>query len=726
MNWQKTAQAYLEKGEYVTAVNLLEQSVEVDPADVENYFTLGVAYLLLGEEEEAQATWLCGMAQVEETDIPQWTSHLIELLETEAQRQNQREQTQISWLLRQHVRELAPNDINNLLQLLLLELQLGQFSPDLLKEWGIIEKLQQSSKDEIDLELLIVALEESLNIPLDEVIDFAKTCEPLIESKQTLIDILFRAAYTDQSKNKGNPFGTNLLEIVLSINPKEREVLGRLWRYYSKSELWEKALESAAKYLDLSQTLEERFVGICILLDSHLKGGKWLELWPIAKQQKKILKELIENDSPTINLITVRSLAANLWPFLYTQDNLILNRNLQNQASKIVYKTIQKNFTCGQAKKRSIDLSLNRRLKVGFLTYTFREHSVGWLSRWVFQYLNRTDFHYSIYLYNMEPSNAFFQEWFAPHVDLVRTCQENIEATSDMIAADEVDILIDLDSLTLDLSCCVLALKPAPIQATWLGWDATGLPSIDYFIADPYVLSEHAQQHYQEKILRLPSTYIAVDGFEADVPSIRRSDFNIPNNAIVYFSSQRAMKQHPDVIQAQMQIIKQVPNSYLLIKAGPDISINENYFIYMAEKVGISLDQIRFLGRTPNEFIHRANLRIADVILDTFPYNGATTTLEALWMGLPLVTKVGEQFTARYSYAFLKNVGVEEGIAYTDDEYIEWGVRLGKDEKLRQQVAWKLRQSRHTSPLWNTKQFAHDMENAFRQMWQTYVETAAS
>lgn len=104
-------------------------------------------------------------------------------------------------------------------------------------------------------------------------------------------------------------------------------------------------------------------------------------------------------------------------------------------------------------------------------------------------------------------------------------------------------------------------------------------------------------------------------------------------------------------------------------------------------------------------------------MLDTFPYNGATTTLETLWMGIPLVTRMGEQFAARNSYTMLKNVGVEEGIAWTDEEYVEWGIRLGTDAVLRQQVREKLRQSRQTSPLWNAAQFTREMERAYEQMW---------
>ena len=142
----------------------------------------------------------------------------------------------------------------------------------------------------------------------------------------------------------------------------------------------------------------------------------------------------------------------------------------------------------------------------------------------------------------------------------------------------------------------------------------------------------------------------------------------------------------------------------------------------MAEEEGVDTSRLRFLPGVPSESIHRANLGIADIVLDTYPYNGATTTLETLWMCIPMVTRVGEQFAARNSYTMMMNAGITEGIAWTDEEYVEWGVRLGKDEALRQQIAWKLKQSRKTSPLWNGKQFTREMEKAYTQMWQRYIE----
>jgi predicted O-linked N-acetylglucosamine transferase (SPINDLY family) len=366
----------------------------------------------------------------------------------------------------------------------------------------------------------------------------------------------------------------------------------------------------------------------------------------------------------------------------------------------------------------------SKKLKIGYLSHCFGMHSVGWLARWLFQYHDRERFQINAYFmaYRKKPIYDSLEDWYSQQADRAFKGSLSTFEMAEQIYQDEVDILIDLDSITLDLNCEVFGLKPAPIQVTWLGWDASGLPAIDYFIADPYVLPESAQDYYSEKIWRLPHTYIGVDGFEMDVPTLRREDLNIPSDAVVYMSSQVGYKRHPDTARLQMKIVAEVPNSYFLIKGGAGEESLKNFFNQLAEEEGVNIDRLRFLPQDPTEAIHRANLGIADVVLDTYPYNGATTTLETLWMCIPLVTRVGEQFSARNSYTMMMNVGVIEGIAWTDDQYVEWGVRLGKDAVLRQQISWKLLQSRRTSPLWNGKQFAREMENAYEQMWQIYLE----
>jgi predicted O-linked N-acetylglucosamine transferase (SPINDLY family) len=337
-------------------------------------------------------------------------------------------------------------------------------------------------------------------------------------------------------------------------------------------------------------------------------------------------------------------------------------------------------------------------------------------------YHNREKFQIVIYL-GSELEDEITQSWYKQKVDLARNFQRDPQAIAQQIREDEIDILVDLDSLTRNITCLVMALKPAPVQVIWLGFDASGLPTIDYFIADPYVLPENAQAHYTEKLWRLPNTYLAVDGFEIGIPTLRRDDLGIPDDAVIYLSSHGGYKRHPATIRLQMRIIKEVANSYLLIKGVGDEKSVKQLFSQIAEEEGVNLDRLKFLPRDPNEYVHRANLQIADLALDTYPYNGATTTLEILWMGIPLVTRVGEQFAARNSYTFLRNVGVEEGIAWTDEEYINWGVRLGEDKALREEIAWKLKKSKQTAPLWNGKQFALEMEQAYQQMWGNYINS---
>ena len=207
------------------------------------------------------------------------------------------------------------------------------------------------------------------------------------------------------------------------------------------------------------------------------------------------------------------------------------------------------------------------------------------------------------------------------------------------------------------------------------------------------------------------------------MPTLRRDNLKIPSDAIIYLSAQRGYKYNPNMVRLQMQIIQAVPNSYFIVKGLADQEALQNFFIKIAESEGVAEDCLRFLSLVSSEEIHRANLAIADVVLDTYPYNGATTTMETLWMGIPVVTRVGQQFSSRNSYTMMVNAGVSEGIAWTDEEYVEWGIRLGKDSSLRQQIAGKLRQSRQTAPLWNGKLFTSEMEKAYEQMWQKYLDS---
>ena len=442
-------------------------------------------------------------------------------------------------------------------------------------------------------------------------------------SKNELVAFLLQAA---------NEFGLNLhrydmavsiLEAGVGLELKSIYLLSELARFYALSFRYVECIDAAKQYYQFAHnSLNQIFANYLILNSLLCLGNQWQEIFLLANKQIELMRELIKNPPSKLTSSDIGYLYSSTFFLSYIKDEPIKNRTLQNELAKICQNNSQSlrvlsNQTTGQ----TIEKHLKKRpLKIGYLSHCLRKHSVGWLARWIFRYHNKEKFNIHAYflLDNPDISDSV-RQFIVSYCDKSYRLGYDATAIAKQIAEDEIDILIDLDSLSLDVSCQVISLKPAPVQVTWLGLDASGIPAIDYFIADPYVLPDNAQEYYSEKIWRLPNTYIAVDSFEVLFPTIHRDQFNIPTDAIVYLSSQTGHKRHPDNVRLQVQIIKSVPNSYLLIKGVADQKGIKDFFTEIAKSEGINCDRLIFLPQVTTEAEHRANLDIADVILDTFP-----------------------------------------------------------------------------------------------------------
>lgn len=734
--WQQQAEEYISSENYYQAAKIYEEAIFQEPNVKSYYWHLGLIFLLQGQESEAQTTWLIGMTDGEPEDIEKWTKELIEVLETEAERrrlQGTIEQDYcIAWAIRQHIREINPEGVNNLLHLIGLSTLLKTYKGEILNELHILELLN-SEVVEVDNELLIQVLKNVLDLAPFDLLSLAFTESALVYIKdnksileQLLLPFVYRLCYSFKRADVAATF----TELALKFLPKHREFLYALASFYQDSREYTKGIEAAKLYYSLQEKLLNKIYGNLLIMRGLMgAGGYWNEVCLAFELQKSMLASLIdEQNNDDLWGASALGLFNSIFFFPYLQDRLEENLKIRSQIAGLAQLRIEtslkeKVYLCRQWKSRLIKTDVStRRLKIGYISHCLSTHSVGWLARWVFQYHDRDRFEINGYFMGYQENYNSLQEWFVGQVSKACKLELSGQEAAEKIYEDEIDILIDLDSLTLTNTCEAIAMKPAPIQVTWLGWDASEIPAVDYFIADPYVLPESAQDYYTEKIWRLPQTYIAVDGFEVGIPDVRRDQLDIPTDAVIYFTGQKGYKYHPDTAKLQMQIIKGVPNSYFLVKGVANQESLKNFFIQIAESEGVRAERLRFLPSAPSEQVHRANLGIADVVLDTYPYNGATTTMETLWMGVPIVTRVGEQFAARNSYTMMMNAGISEGIAWTDEEYVEWGIRLGKDPVLRQQISWKLRQSRQTAPLWNGKQFTRELEKAYEQMWQIYVD----
>ncbi|MDB9345593.1 O-linked N-acetylglucosamine transferase, SPINDLY family protein [Nodularia spumigena CS-586/05] len=726
---------YIIQGDYQQAASYFEQAISAEPEVKVYYWYLGLCLILQGEEEEAPLTWLLGMGEKDNSQqIDLWTGELSQILESEAQRQEQLDQTQLAWTIRQHLRSINPTDINNLLKSIHLAIQLEILNDEYLDELNILEILQSDvDYSQIDSNLVLQVSQEILdfaplaNFTFALIKLFTKVIHKQEENTQNFINILIRAAIKIMSSFRNPSCASEILENLLLIAPENREILIQLSTAYQDSEKYSKGIDTAKQLNLIAKSLPEKVFSNHLLMRSLMRAtGYWDETCAALEQQQSLITSLI-NESPRITENTfILRLFSSMFFFPYIKDEPARIRPLQNQLMSLCVKNIEHN-TQDIIKHfrytRHTDNQKEKILKIGYISNSLRQHSVGWIARWLFTYHNHEKFQIYSYIILPTENDNGLQQWFREKSDQSYSygSKQNYEVVK-QIHEDGIDILVDLDSLTFDISAEILAIKPAPIQVTWLGWDASGLSTIDYFIADPYVLPENAQDYYQEKIWRLPQTYVAVDGFEVHVPTLRREQLDIPEDAVVYFVTQKGYKRHFDHTKLQIEILQQVPNSYLLIKGEADEEASRKFYGDLAKCQDIDINRLKFLPFMPSEAIHRANLSLADVVLDTSPYNGATTTLETLWREIPLVTKVGQQFSARNSYTMMINAGITEGIAWSDEEYVEWAVRLGKDENLRKQISGKLKQGKKSAPLWNGEQFTREMEKAYQQMWEKYVD----
>jgi predicted O-linked N-acetylglucosamine transferase (SPINDLY family) len=459
------------------------------------------------------------------------------------------------------------------------------------------------------------------------------------EPRKILAHKLVSTAFELFHKSGAGLFAIQLAERCQATLAGDLEALQVLVGLYISAGMYDRAIANAELYYRSAQTKFQKLFASYLNQNTYLTSGNWDNYLERHNTHRQLVRDVIANAHELPREPQKQHLIATSYLSFYTSDAPEIDRPLQNHMAQI-YQDNLPQFTSPRVEGTALPKTPNR-LRIGYLASTLKQHSVGWMSRWVFHYHDRRSLQIFTYCLNQSADDPFNHQWFRDKVDAAYYCKHPHEAIA-QIRADEIDILIDRQAL------------------------------------------------------------------------------DIPADAIVYLSTQAGFKRHPANIRSQMQIIAAVPNSYLLIKGKSDPTMIRELFGNIATAEGVSIERLRFLPHAPTEYIHRANLAIADIVLDTFPYNGATTTLETLWMGIPLVTQVGQQFAARNSYTFMLNADIEAGIAWSAAEYIEWGIKLGRDSNLRREIGEKLRASRRTAPVWNAQQFTLDLERAYRQMWAKY------
>ena len=303
----------------------------------------------------------------------------------------------------------------------------------------------------------------------------------------------------------------------------------------------------------------------------------------------------------------------------------------------------------------------------------------------------------------------------------------DVEALGDLQVAKllhelEIDIIIDLNGNSGDCRTRIFSYRPAPLQVNFLGCPGTtGLQFFDYIIADPVVIPDSHRALYTEQVIYLPHTYMPNDRtreIAARVPS--RADTGLPETGFVFACQNSEYKITPEIFGVWMRLLKTIDDSVLWLKTpNPTAKLNLRR---EAIARGINPDRLLFAPRLAQAKEHLARLQLADLFLDTLPYNAHASACDALWAGVPLVTCLGNTFPGRVAASILHAVGLPEMITGSLEEYERLAVTLARDPERLMRIKTKLRRNRDTEPLFNTTRFTRNLESAYATIWQRHQD----
>jgi predicted O-linked N-acetylglucosamine transferase (SPINDLY family) len=368
----------------------------------------------------------------------------------------------------------------------------------------------------------------------------------------------------------------------------------------------------------------------------------------------------------------------------------------------------------------------NRRLRIGYVSPDFRLHSVASFFESLLACHDRREVEVFCY------SNVLGADAVTDRLRLQAGHWREITGLGDadvagLIRGDQIDILVDLAGHTGRHRLLTFARKPAPIQVTWLGYcDTTGLSAMDYRLTDAHADPPGTTEHlHSEQLFRIPT------GAWCFRPSEHAPPVNDPpvlRGGGVTFGSFNALPKITDeIVSIWSRVLCELPDSRLLLKnlGFQDASVQRRLRTRFA-KGGVAPERVGLLGRLPELADHLACYHRIDIALDTFPYHGTTTTCEALWMGVPVVTLAGRTHAARVGVSLLNSVGLPELVAASAEDYVRTATTLARDLPRLAQLRRTLRERMAHSPLMDAPRFARAIEAAYRDMWQRWCATQPS
>jgi predicted O-linked N-acetylglucosamine transferase (SPINDLY family) len=358
----------------------------------------------------------------------------------------------------------------------------------------------------------------------------------------------------------------------------------------------------------------------------------------------------------------------------------------------------------------------DKRLKIGYVSGDFREHAVAYFIEPVLSNHDKTQV--EVFCYANSPIQDAVTVRLMAAADRWLPCAGMTDdELAQRIRADGIDILVDLCGHTAYNRLLTFARKPAPIQITYLGYPGgSGLSAMDYRLTDRYA-EPGDDQYYTEELLRLPDSlwcYRPADGMPEATPLPA-----LANGYLTFGSFNNCYKVGEACIALWAALLRSLPTARLLMVTVPEGEMRLR-LTRQFEEFGVASERLAFCGKLPAREFHR-KLQQVDIALDPFPVNGATTTCESLWLGVPVLTLVGGRFLSRAGFSVLNAAGLPEFAAATPEEYIQAATKLANDLPRLAEIRAGMRAHLKTTPLLDQQRFTRNLESIYRDVWRWYA-----
>jgi len=365
------------------------------------------------------------------------------------------------------------------------------------------------------------------------------------------------------------------------------------------------------------------------------------------------------------------------------------------------------------------------RIRIGYVSPDFRDHPVGHLSKPLYRLHDRSRFDIHCYSLRNVPEDAMQKEIAASCDYWHDLSGMDAVSAARRIHADRIDILIDMAGYTRDTNLELFALRPAPVQAHFLGYPGTlGADFLDQVIADPVVCPETYQHYVSEPLMLLPDTYCPYDTNTPNAPTaLRRIDAGLPESGFVFCCFNASYKIEPTIFAVWLKLLQRVPDSVLwLVSRHP---IERNNLRREAERHGVEAERVVFAPYMSRER-YLSSFQLADLFLDTRWHNAHTIAADALWQGLPVLTCAGPHWSSRLGASLLHAIGMPELITSSLEEYEHLALDLASNRERLRDIRKKLLANRDSAPLFTPEKTVRNLEQVFETMWRRWLKQSGA